>query len=156
MLKPATLALLVFSAMTPAYADPTGAMPAISDPDFVVGQFVSGIPNSPTTVALWATTYSSCKRMMGRCDSSGAACCRQGSARRTRRQRGRAGNAGHSGREFDGLFYLLSMSEWKLFHLVRKELAVAGPDGTLAFYPAVAAAAAGASLHAFGRRRRKP
>jgi glucose/arabinose dehydrogenase len=37
--------------MLPAFADPSGGMPAVNDPDFVVKRYVAGIPNSPTTMA---------------------------------------------------------------------------------------------------------
>lgn len=37
--------------MMPAFAEPTGDMPTVSDHDFTVVKYVSGIPNSPTTMA---------------------------------------------------------------------------------------------------------
>lgn len=48
MLKLVALALLALMSMTPAFAD---TEPTIRDPDFVLEQFVTGIPNSPTTMA---------------------------------------------------------------------------------------------------------
>lgn len=59
----------------------------------------------------------------------------------------------------DGLLYLISMSEGKIFRMVPRALASTGqlarPDMSLAFYPAIAAAA-GASIYAFRRNRRRP
>lgn len=49
-LKVAVLALLAF-VLTPAFADSAGDAPLVSDPDFVIERYVSGIPNSPTTLA---------------------------------------------------------------------------------------------------------
>jgi glucose/arabinose dehydrogenase len=47
----ATLAILMLLSVTPAFAEPTGAMPSVNDPDFVVERFASGIPGSPTSMA---------------------------------------------------------------------------------------------------------
>lgn len=50
-MQAAILAILMLLSVTPAFAEPTGAMPSVSDPDFVVERFASGIPGSPTTMA---------------------------------------------------------------------------------------------------------